>query len=298
MRYIALLVVFVLLFGCVGDWKVVAQSKEEGKNTTVGGSAEKVGYLYVAQSYGYSAADDWYDVQFTLEDADSNVVTSAGTAKITIKDEDGNLLYSSDVAVSDSDFNKSYGYPFYDNKIYNHKVPFSAISQSQTDYADFEVAFTTEEGAEIMQNRSVYLAYDLVNNSYDYNYSYDYDDELHNVTGSATMNNVEVKLLKGGIYGYYNDYELKIEVKNVGSTKKEIEIKDAALVTNGKQFEASSLYGLDFGNVYPGAGISESLTFYEVEEVGSDATLYLELEVWDSGSTSGQRLEMQIPFKP
>jgi hypothetical protein len=301
MRYIALLAVFILLFGCTGDWKTVAQPKDSGKSgTTVGGSAEKVGYLYVTREYGYTAADDWYDVQFTLEDADGNVVTSSGTAKITVKDEDGNLLYSKDVSVSDSDFNKSYGYPFYNNKIYTHEIPFGDFAKSQTDYADFTVAFTSSEGASIKQNRSVYLAYDLVNYSYGDNYTYDYgsNNELHNLTGSATKDDVEVKLVKGGVYGYYSDYELDMDIKNAGSSKKEIKVTDAALVVGGKQYEASSLYDLDLGNVYPGAAISKSLIFYDVGEVGTDATLYLEIQIWDNGGTTGQKVEMQIPFKP
>lgn len=285
------------MFGCTGAWKTVAQPGDSAANgTESSGSAEKIGYLYIKQGYGAAASQDWYDVQFTLEDADGNVVTDNGTAEITLKDDEDKILYSGSAAVSDADFDKSSGYPFYDNKVFTHKVMFSGIAKSQTDYADLEVTYTSSGGKTIKQNRSVFLAYDLVN--YTYNYSDVYDGELHNLTGSSTVGDVQVKLVKGGTYGYYNDYEIDLDVKNAGSLKKEITITDAALVMDGRQYEASSLYGLELGNVYPGAAVSKTLTFYDVGEAGADATLYLELEIWENGGTSGKKVQMQIPFKP
>ncbi len=296
MRNALIILAFILLFGCIGEWRTVAKPHENfsgtGTEAAAPGAPEKVGYLYVSHEYGSAGEDDWYDVSFTLEDNNGNVVTAPGSLLVKIVDEDGNTLYSSTSAVSESDFESSSGYPFYDNLVYTKPVYFADINESATYYANFTVEFTTG-GNTIAKTKNTYLSYDLV--GYADNYSYSSGSELNTVNMTQTKGGLEVTLSKAG-YGYYSDFETDLEFKNAGSKKKTVTITDSALVIGGVQYSPSAYYyDYELGNIYPGATLEDTLTFYSVEEAPGNATLYLELEVAESGSAN-QTVDMQFSF--
>jgi hypothetical protein len=303
-----ILAVFVLFFGCVGEWKAVAVPKEANASSsaaTEAGLPDSIGYLYANQEYGYYGENDSYNVSFTLEDANGLVVTAPGTLKVTMVDTQNKTLYSGQTSVSEDGFAKSEGFPFYDNEAYSYRMDFSEINKSQVYYANITVEFKTQDARTFRKSRQVYLSYDLVNYSSGYGYGYDTADTLKPINASASNRDVQVTIVEGGVTGsYYRYYETTIDFRNMGPKKKEITVTDAALVAGGRQYPLYSYYSdEDVGTVYPGAAVSKTLEFtgsdYDIDEsaLGTNATMYLELQVWNDDG-NGETFSIQVPFKP
>ena len=298
MRIIAIFVVLMLLFGCLGEWRTIAEPAgfmEKSKDGSAKGPAEKIGYVYVEQEYGdyYNDESDSYAVQFTLEDANGNVVIADGTVSVIITDEENNVLYTGTEAVSSSDFEEKTGYPFYDNYAYTYMISFDDITTSETSYADFEVEFQMGSST-FSKTRNEYLAWDLISDYYDYDYSY---DDLTAVGVSETEGDIKVTVTEAGISSdYYNDYTVNFDIENTGSKKQEIILRELTIVTSGKQYNYELYsYEKDVGDIYPSAAVSNSFVFYEVEELGDNVTMYLELAVWEGGEFK-EELEYSITY--
>ena len=308
MRNIALiLAVFVLFFGCIGEWKTLAEPQAGNASGAAkeAGPPEKIGYLYVEQVYGsyYTDENDSYNISFTLEDADGNVVAAPGSLKLDIIDTKNQTLYSAQAAVSEDGFDESEDFPFYGNKAYSYQIDFGAISKSNTYYANVTAVFTTTDGQTFKKSREVYIPYDLQNSS---SYGYDTYDELDPINASATSDNVKVTIVEGGITGssYYSYYTMNVDFRNLGSERKDITITDAALVSGGRQYELYTYYDeVEVGNIYPGAALSKEIEFtsedYDIDadSLGQEATLYLTLQVWNANG-EGKTVNVQIPFSP
>jgi hypothetical protein len=308
MRNFALiLAVFVLFFGCIGEWKTLAEPEggNESGAAKEAGPAEKIGYLYVEQEYGsyYYDENDSYNVSFTLEDANGNVVTAPGTLNLDITDTNNVTLYRGQAAVSEDGFVKSPDYPYYGNKAYAYGIDFGAINKSGAYYANVTAVFKTNDGKTFRKSRQVYLSSSLQNYS---SYDYGYGVELDPINASVTSENLKVTIVEGGVTGssYYSYYTAKVSFTNTGSAKREVTLTDAALVSGGQQYALSSYYDKEeLGDIYPGASVTKEFEFtnddYEVSEdaLGTDATLYLTLQVWDTNG-SGKTLDIQVPFKP
>ncbi|MEW6722167.1 MAG: trypsin-like peptidase domain-containing protein [Candidatus Micrarchaeota archaeon] len=252
----------------------------------------EIGIVDVYREYDYYGGSDWYEVSFTLMDQNGDFTTADGKAKVTFIDDAGKALYSKSMDVKSSDFASADYYPFYGKKAYGHEAYFDEFNKSaESYYANVTVEFQSG-GKTMKKTTEIYLPYDLLEggSSYDDNYSYydNYGTDFKDIGIASSDGGVEVKLVKGGMSSgyYYDDYTLVAEIKNLGSAKKEIEIMDAVLVTKGKQYEGSSYYDDDLGTVYPSAAVDHDFYFYYVEDLGKDATFYLELRVIE-----GERVE-------
>jgi hypothetical protein len=244
----------------------------------------EVGTVDVYREYDYYGGSDWYEVSFTLIDENGDLTTADGKAKITFVDDAGRTLYSKGVDVKSSDFMAVDYYPFYGKKAYGHEAYFDEFNKSADSYyANVTVEF--QSGGKTMEKTTeIYLPYDLTESYSDYYGNetyYDYGTGFKDIGITSSDGGVEVKLVKGGMSSgyYYDDYTLVTEIKNLGSAKKEIEVRDAVLVTDGKQYESSTYYDDDLGAVYPNAAVDRDFYFYYVDGLGKDATFYLELRV-------------------
>jgi len=297
MRLLFIIAAFALLLGCVGEWRTIAEPKVKNTTEAPAGEPDSIGYMYVGQDYGYGDETDSYNVSFTLEDESGKVTDASGYLYVNITDGKGKALYLGQASVSAESFEASEGYPYYGNKAYFYSIPFDRINKSQTSYANFSVRFVTGDGKEFTMGRETYLSYTLVNSS-SYSGGY-YDSYLHEINVSTDAGPFTIILKKGGSYGTYTKtYQLDIEVRNDESKKREVVINDAALVWGGQQYE-SSLYSYtrSLGDIYPQAAVKKSLTFYNFEEASGNATLYMELGIWEDDALI-QKLDVRVPFKP
>ncbi len=299
-----ILVSFLLLFGCMGQWRVLAEPKLENASGVEEGPAgppDSVGYIYVGTKYGTLGQNNSYNVSFTLEDESGRVVAAPGTLKTTIRNSKNVTLYSGEVQVAEEDFEGSPGFPFYDNKAYSHMIDFGAINKSDTSSAVVSVEFMPDGGETLKLEKTLYLSYTLVN----YSSGSSSAASLKTINVSAKSKDIEVTLSKGGITGtYYTYYETVIDFRNSGSKKKDVTITDAALVAGGKQYPLSTYYSeTPIGYVYPGAAVSKTLKFtnsdYDVskEGLGENATIFLELEVLNDLNQT-ETLSFQLNFSP
>ncbi len=257
-----------------------------------------IGALDVYEQYDYySEEGDWYEVSFTLLDKNGEVTAADGKGNITIKDDAGKTMYFGKLDFGRNDFEQVEGYPFYGKSAFTTNIYFSDMNKSEnSDYADVTVELESN-GTRMNRTKKIYLPTSLIEAYSGSGYDYDYGPDLEPIGKSQANGGVQVTLVEGGISSsYYNDYTLAIEVKNTGSKKKEVEIKEAVLVSGGKQYDASVYYTGDLGTIYPDAAEDQDLVFYEVDDLGSSATLYLTLRVIEGDSV--KTLDYDIPFSP
>jgi S1-C subfamily serine protease len=277
------------------------------------GDVEDVGLMHVTYGYSYDSSDVLV-VSFNLVDERGRTTDSDGDVRLFIEDELDNVLYNRSFIAKESDFKTKSTYPFYGKKAYTINIPYDEVHKSQTNYADFVVEFSTNESL-FSGSDNAYLPNELYESNYsdytdydDYDYyddyydDYDYYDEsgyLSPVEGSAVADGIEVKLNEGGFDTYYYsyDYYLRMDFSNKGSSKKEIDIKSAVLVLDGKQYSADFWYEDDdeVGVVYPSASVEKEIYFYDIEKKGQSATLYLELRVIEGSEV--KNVDLKIDFE-
>jgi len=321
MKIIVILLIMFFFLGCVSEWRVVAEPKTSKETSTVISTekttkTEVLGKpttldLEVQQKYAAAIVDDWYDVNLYLYDSKEQYLAVDGTATLTIVDEMGNELYKNKIEINKEDFEEQeIGYYFSYEKAHSYKikVPFKEINKSKTSNADFKLEFLTNEGKTLKSTENIYLSYSLVESDYgsydNYgygNYSYgnydSYNKNLTKINLSVAKEGIEVKLIEGGSYGYYNDYDLKTEIKNLGTVKKEISIREAVLILDGKQYIAE-LYNedKDLGKVFPQAALPNNFLFYAVQKNAKNATFYL--EVMSIENNNPKIISFDINFSP
>ena len=132
---------------------------------------------------------------------------------------------------------------------------------------------------------------------YDDDYYNDYSTEYKKINKSMLSNGIQITIIEGSFEdGYYNYYDLYLEFRNLGEKKKEVKINDAILVMDGKQYSYDEYYVTgELGPIYPEASIEEYLTF-TLEEIGDNATLYLDLRIIEDDEVKYS--EMEIAFEP
>ena len=103
---------YVLLYGCLQNYK--GSTKEFNKAyiidyIPIGGHVPQPPVTseltYISdRRVQYNEADEQYVIFFGLQDQNKNYMDGSGTAEITIKDSNGNILYSQNILFTSSDF--------------------------------------------------------------------------------------------------------------------------------------------------------------------------------------------------
>ena len=102
----------VLLFGCLQNYKGTTREVQKayiidyvsnGGSTQQPPAVQKVTYIS-DRRVQYNEADEQYVVFFGLQDQNENYMNGSGTAEITIKDSNGNILYAQSLRFTPSDF--------------------------------------------------------------------------------------------------------------------------------------------------------------------------------------------------
>lgn len=270
--------------------------------------------------YDYYDAGSPLEASFSLMDDYGYETVSRGSLTVAIEDEKGNQLYTKTVEVSEQDFKENTDLAFEPVKAYTLQIPRSEISGSEDSYGYMILTFTTDT-ENLTKEVFVYIPSLSAEESYPYEDDYYYDDYYYDydpyydpyysddydygadykpIGKSAVLDDITVTAVEGAFYEgfYYGEYEydLVLEFENTGSQKKEIEIKDAVLVIDKKQYSADLYYTGEVGEVYPGAALDTELYFYVEEAAPEDATLYLEFRVIEGNQL--ETYETSIPFTP
>jgi len=119
---------------------------------------------------------------------------------------------------------------------------------------------------------------------------------LKPIGASVSQGNIRVNISEGGPAD--NGYTLNLGIANTGYSKKEVEIKDAVIVSDGKQYSADTWSSDSFalGDIYPAATVPVTLVFTDLQDVSADTVLYLDLRVIDGNQLN--TLEYKITFTP
>jgi S1-C subfamily serine protease len=260
-------------------------------------------------SAGIGMADIEYDTEhgtngtlqlsFTLMDDYGYDAVSDGTLEVNIEDDYYNVLYSGTVDVEEEDFEENEGMPFYGARTYNMDIPYSEVSLSESYYGYAILEFTTNSSM-FTKSFDFFLPSALIKEGAYYDeHDYYSDYNYKSIGKAAAADGIEVTLVEGGFYegDYYSDeYSLFAEFENTGSKKKEVEIKEAVLVLDGKQYDADFLYteDEDLGEIYPGATVERELLFYVDDSSATKATLYLELRIIEDSLLEDHEVSFQF----
>jgi hypothetical protein len=121
---------FILLFGCVSDWKTVAKPL----NTTVAKPASKPAGIYIfSMSGGYFGGGDYFTGSLAIEDQYGKTMAAPGTLSVSIEDSKGVKLYDSSFHLYASDYNAtSSSYGLFNSTTYSYgwKIPYGAVNKS------------------------------------------------------------------------------------------------------------------------------------------------------------------------
>ena len=296
---------FIRLKDAFSDMPLVLSIGNAGAKA---GEAASIGITDIIDDY-YNPSGSQLNVRLALLDESGRSSPSDGSLNVTIIDDSGITLYNNEFQVKSGDFKAQPGYPFNGKDAYSVSIPYNSINKSKGDYADVVLEFT-KNSTTLTKTTYLYLPSELVegssSGSNDYGYSGDngYPDytpspSLKTINASAASDGVEIRIAQGGMVDdYYSPYySMDVEFRNTGNSKKDIRIKDAALVVDGKQHSADFWYDSDkdVGTVYPKASVEKTLDFYDVSSSDS-ATLYLELGVVE-GNTA-KTIDINIPFSP
>jgi len=275
-----------------------------------GGSPSSIGLMHVTYDSEYEESGQ-FEISFYLVDNAGAYLDAEGSGRLAIVDDNQNVIYNKSFSIDSGNYTKNSGYPFYGKEVATLVIPYSEVNTSESAYGDFMLEFTTN-GTTFSKISYDYLPYAIMEEGsggysdyyddyyYGDDYYSDYSSEpyLKDIGAKASSGGILVNLSQGGLDDYYGSlYVLKMEFTNTESTKKEIKIKDATLVTAGEQYDADFYYyDEEVGKVYPNASVKKTLEFYDIDYLGSDAILYLELRVIEDDSV--ESVDMQINFKP
>lgn len=121
---------FILLFGCVSDWKTVAKPI----NTTVAKAESKPAAIYMfSMTSGYFGGEDYFTGSLAIQDQYGKTMAAPGTMSVSIEDSSGVKLYDSSFHLYASDYNatsSSYGLFNSTSYVYEWTIPYTAVNKS------------------------------------------------------------------------------------------------------------------------------------------------------------------------
>ncbi len=121
---------FILLCGCISDWKVVAKPI----NATITKPEGKASQIYVFDvASSWDASQKYFTGEFDVQDQYGKDMAAPGTVTVSILDSGNVQLYKSTFHVAAADYNattSSYGFFNSTSYAYYWDIPYSAVNRS------------------------------------------------------------------------------------------------------------------------------------------------------------------------
>jgi|GEM_PF-5720210 len=255
--------VFLLFSGCIGEeWKVVAEPHEIEMKDLPPPEPERIS-LYVTENFKDFYGEEFnYSAEIVVYNKYYRSMAVNGSANFTIQDNSGNVLYNSSFQMLEEDF-ESEG--IYGGLVYNWTIPYEDVKSSGDYSGTASVELTTSDGRVFHGESYVSPPQEKIS------------EEMDEINVTKKLNGLELTVVGAGEYdGFYNDYKILIMIKNAGPSVKYVNVKDAVLVVDGKQFEGERESYISGGELYPTAYVEEGLLFSGVpENITGDAILYV-----------------------
>jgi len=272
-----IIAVLLLFFGCIGEWRVIAEPHEPEPVEMKEGKPKDMS-LYVSQEYDYDYENYNYEAEMTLTDFWGNEVSADGNVEFVIKDDYDKILYSSNFHVDKDNFTEEEDYFYGTTLKYTWTIQREDILESDEYYGTAEATFTTTDGDSITgENYYITLPQPTAED-----YEIEYLESAKEIGKTVKLNdNLEITVLRAGVYEYdswLGNYRVDFSIKNTGSSVTYVEVDGGALLIGGKQYDGDVIEYYNGGDLYPAAEYDESLVFDGVpENISGTAKMYLKV---------------------